>query len=370
MDSLGSKSSIPREIIFEIFSWLPTKSLMRFKCVTKFCNSLVSESDFVDIHGYRSITRPDGTKFFLHEKRAFYTAEQKEDGKIGASLFQTARFDGLYGSSDSSWLDCVNGLFCVCEPLSLGRAAVFNPSTREVRFLPNLNEEFSLCNYALGFESKENKYKVLLSTYHVREGGRKNWVLTLGIDEEWRETQSIYPGIFYSMPGVCISGVIYRFIYQSAMSNRRDIAAFDIKSEKFNIIELWNSSHHKAGDYKLIEVKGKLAVTDCENWLTGYIRLWILENIKKEDRWKSHIISFSSIWNVISPKIESSLRIICFCKSRDGEIIFIVNLKPGFLCLCYDVTTKSWRKVKIKGLPSESYIVGGYSYVESLVPCG
>ncbi|XP_060200293.1 putative F-box protein At4g38870 [Lycium barbarum] len=117
---------------------------------------------------------------------------------------------------------------------------------------------------------------------------RKHWILTLGIDESWRETQSISPEIFYYLPGVCINGFIYRFIYWFAKDNRPVIAAFDIKSEKLNILALWSASHHCIDDYKLIEVKGKLAVIDIEKWLSGYIRLWIYENTQKEDRRKSH----------------------------------------------------------------------------------
>ena len=55
--------------------------------------------------------------------------------------------------------------------------------------------------------------------------------------------------------------------------------------------------------------------------------------------------------------------------ANDGEIVFVVILKPG-ACFCYDVTRKSWRELKIMGLPKENYIRGIYSYVETLVPLG
>ncbi|KAG5628854.1 hypothetical protein H5410_000571 [Solanum commersonii] len=42
--------------------------------------------------------------------------------------------------------------------------------TRKVRILPDLNGHFSPLFYSLGFEPKENKYKVLLTICHVREG--------------------------------------------------------------------------------------------------------------------------------------------------------------------------------------------------------
>lgn len=78
------KSSIPQDIIFQVFWWLPVKSLMRFRCVSRFCNFLVSESVFVDIHHCRSMIRTGGTKFDVCRNYRYahlYTIEQKEEGK-------------------------------------------------------------------------------------------------------------------------------------------------------------------------------------------------------------------------------------------------------------------------------------------------
>ena len=74
--SFGQReASISQESIFEIFSWLPSKSLMRFKCVSRLSNSIVSESDFVDIHftvmlqlsGHPRIREKNGSKNFVRD---------------------------------------------------------------------------------------------------------------------------------------------------------------------------------------------------------------------------------------------------------------------------------------------------------------
>ncbi|KAG5605027.1 hypothetical protein H5410_026519 [Solanum commersonii] len=44
------EDSIPRDITIQIFSWLPAKSLMRFRCISKFHNSIVLEPNFVYLH--------------------------------------------------------------------------------------------------------------------------------------------------------------------------------------------------------------------------------------------------------------------------------------------------------------------------------
>lgn len=55
------------------------------------------------------------------------------------------------------------------------RAAIFNPCTREVRFLPLFNY------YSLGFEPEEKKYKVFLRT--LGQENCSDWIFTLGIDK-------------------------------------------------------------------------------------------------------------------------------------------------------------------------------------------
>ncbi|XP_055814646.1 putative F-box protein At1g20657 [Solanum dulcamara] len=113
INSERSEPSIPQEIMFEIFSWLPIKSLMRFRCVSILCNSLVSESDFKDIHRCRSRTRK---KFFLYESESvFYSAEQKEDGKDSTAFLQIERLVLTLGI-DKLWRETKSSLRFMPKP--------------------------------------------------------------------------------------------------------------------------------------------------------------------------------------------------------------------------------------------------------------
>ncbi|PHT59228.1 hypothetical protein CQW23_01591 [Capsicum baccatum] len=194
-----------------------------------------------------------------------------------------------------------------------------------------------------GFEPEAKTYKVLSTTYHIQERYTKHWVLTLRVDDSWREIK--HPPSIFSKPGVYINGVIYTFDFHNGLA----IAAFDVKSEKFKIIALWNTSPWKY-NYELIEVKGKLAIIDYGEGVIGYFDLWILEQTQKRE-WKRFIIPFPSIRRDIQYSIRPSFA------SHDGEIVVVVNLKSGVLCcLCYDITRKSWRELEIKGLPKDHSI--------------
>ncbi|KAF3635939.1 hypothetical protein FXO38_24413 [Capsicum annuum] len=259
----GVRGTIPEEIILEIFSWLPTKSLMRFKCVAKFCNSLVSASDYVDIHICHSMTRAGGTKLLLRGIGVYFTGEEKKDEKNSRAFSE--------------------------QP-----AAIFNPGTREVRVLPKLNDGFSLWYCSLGFEPEEKACKVLLTAYHEKERYTKHRILTLGIDDSWREIKHPPYTRSFVKPGVCINGVIYTF----ALHNGLAIAAFDVKTENCILITLWNNASHLRRHYELIDVKGKLAVMETRP--QGYIHMGVLGQTQKEE-WESHSIHFPSVWKDIQP---------------------------------------------------------------------
>lgn len=67
---------IPEEILIKIFTWLLVKSPMRYKCITKFFNSLVSETYFTDFNISHSMIRQGETKYFLDGSESYCTTDQ------------------------------------------------------------------------------------------------------------------------------------------------------------------------------------------------------------------------------------------------------------------------------------------------------
>uniref|UniRef100_A0A3Q7EB39 F-box associated beta-propeller type 3 domain-containing protein n=1 Tax=Solanum lycopersicum TaxID=4081 RepID=A0A3Q7EB39_SOLLC len=260
-----------------------------------------------------------GQNSFCSKKEFITPQMEKKGGKTSASVLQLDTFN-------NPCLNSVNGLFCGWESSYMQPAAIFNPSTKQVRFLPNPTEGKSWNKCSI---PEENKYKVLLTTYNTRDRHTKYWIFTLGIDKLWRDTHYTFPCIPFTLPNVCISGVIYQLFMVDYIS----IVAFDVKSQKkIEIITLWNTIE-SVYYYQLIEVKDKSGITGCRKWVSGYFDLWILEKTPT---------GVPSIWNNTEPKSVS------FFMARN---------------LC-------WMELKIKGLPKENNIKGIYSYVGSLVPFG
>ncbi|KAH0637456.1 hypothetical protein KY289_037371 [Solanum tuberosum] len=351
--------TLPQELIVEIFLWLPVMSLMRFRCVSKFFDALVLDSDFTHVHHLRSMTRDGGTRFLMGKAEDLYAVDLNKDGNTSRWNFD--RHDQYFNGP------CVNGSYCIWkydkEPVR-----IFNPSIRKMIVLPyqrkNSHSIKSLYYYSLGYEPVEKKYKVLMQV-HNSSGLAQSFILTLSIDKLWREIKdsiNFFP--CYSMKVCSIKGFIYMMDY-----SKNSIVAFDLRAENFRVIGLGDDIRKNIFDYDLIEVKGKIALLDCWGSFTGRNDLWILENFEKEE-WKSHGIHIPSQWkdveDILKPKYGPPQG---FCDSRDGEIIFIAVKNNILFCYFYDVEKISWRYLEIHGAPIEDEINGINIYVESLYLC-
>ncbi|KAG5568214.1 hypothetical protein H5410_064773 [Solanum commersonii] len=71
--------TLPQEQIVEIFLWLPVMSLMCFRCVSKYFDALVLDSDFTHVHHLHSMTRDGGTKFLMGKAEDLYVWKDVAD---------------------------------------------------------------------------------------------------------------------------------------------------------------------------------------------------------------------------------------------------------------------------------------------------
>ncbi|KAK4715911.1 hypothetical protein R3W88_014249 [Solanum pinnatisectum] len=202
--------TLPQELIIEIFLCLSVISLMRFRCVSKFFDALVLDSDFTHVHHLRSMTHDGGTKFHMGKIEDLYVVDLNEDEN-------TSRWNS----------DCHDQYFNgPCEPV-----IIFNPSTRKMVLLPHRKKNShlvkSLYYYSLGHELIEKKYKVMMQV-HNSGGHIKKIVFTLSKDKSWRKIKNIsdfFP--CFSMKGCSIKGVIYMMDY-----SKNSIVVFDLRAEE------------------------------------------------------------------------------------------------------------------------------------------
>ncbi|XP_019158824.1 PREDICTED: putative F-box protein At3g52320 [Ipomoea nil] len=202
MLSLPSMLSLPEDILVEILSKLPAKSLVRFRCVSKFFCALIANHGFGVLHRSLSLTLPSRAGVLISiESRtqhstagpcAYYTLNFSEEENPRRGTLQANRVGYLdakpYLLSSSS-----DGLICVSS-IANGDVAVCNVSTGQRIFLPTIQYKNDSA-LLLGYDSESKRYKVLMSV--CRNIGKKimgplcyehkHWVFTVGVDKSWRE---------------------------------------------------------------------------------------------------------------------------------------------------------------------------------------
>ncbi|CAA7055536.1 unnamed protein product [Microthlaspi erraticum] len=269
---------IPLDLTVEILKKLPTKSLMRFRCVSKLWSSIITmRRDFIDWIVTRSLTQTpcDAHRIFNMNLRcytqcylSFSSTNARNTHKESVSIPRTA---GQY----------VRGLF-LCLPCKSLEAAISNPTTRQYFNLPKMKHS-GKGNCFFGYDPLENQYKVLFIPKEPAE--QPCQVFTLGdpMAKQWRNIQGIesqFP-IRYAYREICINGVIY-FITRSTDTSfeYNKLISFDIRSEKFHHIDT-PKTLIKLGWFP-INYQGKLGLMYCKDC----VEIWVMENAeKKTQRW-------------------------------------------------------------------------------------
>ncbi|XP_019158823.1 PREDICTED: putative F-box protein At4g38870 [Ipomoea nil] len=237
---------LPKDIIVEILSKLPAKSLVRFKCVSKFfCALIAADHGFGVLHRSVSLTLPSRAGILIviiprtrdHTRcpPVFYTIntfseENRRPGKPQLQANRVGYFHVGYLDGERYGIDHLrsssDGLVCLHR--NNRHVVVCNVSTRQRISLPRIPSKITYAT--LGFDPESKRYKVLVSAPIVdrglpllgRRGKYKHWVLTVGVDISWREINNNnncshffynyidgYNCPNYSDTSVYIDGVIY-----------------------------------------------------------------------------------------------------------------------------------------------------------------
>ncbi|CAL5186940.1 unnamed protein product [Lathyrus oleraceus] len=230
--------TVPDDLIAEVLSLLKVKSLMRFKCVSKSWNSLISDPFFVNMHLIKSSQNIPLTLFSSHFSKYtllnhFPTLRFLE--KLSITLANDIT-DNRFINNSNLLVGCCNGLLCFLHVSVYNwpqecYLSFFNPATKSLSkklgyFSLPLKNPHSCFKFSFGYDHLTSKYKVL--AFRLNEVR----VFTLG-DNVWRNIQTfpVYP---YINPRNHVNGGVY-------LNNSlnwfafRDMTYFDYDWEYFTI---------------------------------------------------------------------------------------------------------------------------------------
>ncbi|KAJ1424958.1 F-box-like domain superfamily [Sesbania bispinosa] len=165
-DAPPPQPPFPCDLICEILTRLPVKSLMRFKCVCKQWKSLISDTHFAKLHLSRSTMDPT----MSHHQLLLPT--RTGQGEVISCSVKSLFNDPVTPYENVEFrlrhkyeiLGTCNGLVCLTDYRN-GYVRLWNPSTRLVSrkspFMDVDDDEVAIC-HGFGYDCVSDKYRVVL----------------------------------------------------------------------------------------------------------------------------------------------------------------------------------------------------------------
>ncbi|XP_019098989.1 PREDICTED: putative F-box protein At3g10240, partial [Camelina sativa] len=346
-------SLLPLDLTSEILLRLPEKSVVRFRCVSKPWSSITTDPYFISLFKTRSprllLCFKANDKLFVssipQHHQTFdtwnksYSSSQPIDGYHMELKFP--RSLSYFRPTES-----VQGLICFQES---DTPIVWNPSTRRFLTLPKLNTSWKDITIFLGYDPVEGKHKVICIPFSKSCDDCR--VFTLGsAQKSWRTVRTNYNHRSdYPTSGRCIKGVVYYIAFVYSM-DVWVLMTFDVKSEKFDMIQLPPSDVHKD---VLIPYEGRLACVDRKRNMKKGIRLWILEDAEKH-KWSNK--DFLAPLGHFNRSLGCNFLLKGFTSA--GEFIYVEQMfhKPSYILFC-DPVRNSFRRFELKGITDDQSVL-------------
>ncbi|CAK9178844.1 unnamed protein product [Ilex paraguariensis] len=285
---VGGVSRLPLDMVIEVLTCLPAKSLLRLKCVSKLWCTTIGGPSFSNAYRDRSSSRSTIllTYHDSHHLFCFYATLPclgesfhhrwiPSRDKFDARALVLHHWTLPLSIPDGGVTQVINGLFCF---YSGHCASLCNISTHEIMQLPSSNHKSKdpYPDYYFGFDAIAEEYK-LLKSYGDGHKTKINYtpkceIITLGKDASWRRIDKwkiIWTQSF------CVNGVLYWMNPNRRpwdLDDMHNFIAFDLKEEQFQELPQPPASS-KQGD--LVQFGGKLALVHGFDDLK--LKLWVLE---------------------------------------------------------------------------------------------
>ncbi|CAH8268868.1 unnamed protein product [Arabidopsis lyrata] len=369
MDRGKIKESLPADLILEIFTRLPSKSVARFRTLSKHWASMLRSPDFTKLFLSRSSTRPRllfaVERYGRTEWQFFSTLQPQNRYEKSSHVEFHTKFSGDISQYACSY---ASGLiyFPVVRIIDTDTIVICNPITGMYVGLPEVMK-YSRSKGFLGFDPIDKQFKAL----------DYDSILTLGSGElKWR-IKDIHGPLYDRCPstqGICINGVLYYLARTYLAETLSLIVRFAVSSEEFKFIDAACFDDHieDPTGLRLVNYMGKLGVTNCDNVDAGGRRtvelcMWVLEDVEKHD-WVKYVYTLPE--NEVLASCEFSVAGV----TATGDIVLCMKYtcKPYYV-FYFNPEKNTLQSVEIQGFGAEleavetrGEVYGFVDYVEDL----
>ncbi|KAE8718311.1 Detected protein of unknown function [Hibiscus syriacus] len=360
-----TRTELPEMLVLEILSKLPVKSLTRFRCVCKPWSSSFQTPHFIAKHQQNNL-KNNNLNLLLkrchgntHDDIHYFSQLSTEKGQnfrvkhnIHLPFFKNCWYAPLVDGP-------CNGVLCLHDA---GKAALWNPSTREFKILPQSTvqrppavDSTSFGCLGFGYDSQTDDYKVVrfVTNYfeeNLDEGLMADWIEQVELyslnSDSWKEIP--VPGVHaYGSP--LFNNYVNGFYYWQAVGDSDHlIVSFDMANEKFSTLPLPEFGGTLAQYYfQILDFNGLLgAIFYPREGTDKSFDLWVMNG-----SWTKQL-SIESL-----PRVHRPLGFWkndeMFLESSDDELVL------------FDPSTRELKNLDIHAYRETMQII---AYVESLVP--
>ncbi|XP_074304293.1 F-box protein CPR1-like [Silene latifolia] len=380
-------ATLPTDIITDILSRLPSKSLCRFICVGKSWNSLINDPSFITLHHNFSLNSKNPNLIICHDSLSI--------SEIPANNHHTLRFSDLDHPVNHlpdyatvQFLGSCNGILCISDRYKK-TLFLYNPCTKTQRLIPPVPSSIPddndplLTNYnplvykqvdhitvfGFGFDSGSDDYKLLrvVERYEERvQMGREVRLYSLK-NNSWKRVSDeliYYPN--QPFDGIHVNGVLYFLVTNEGGTAM--VKCFDLKTEIFSVLAMFDYDRDCDNhNFVFCDLKGCFGVManylkhDYNmpyGWKLGRADLWVRKEIGKKECW----VRLFSISDPVRIRNVSNIRPVVY--SKDGGRILLEF--SGSMFFWYDWVSNKFESVEATGLPHEEPF-DTYAFVGSLV---
>ncbi|KAM3396572.1 hypothetical protein P3S68_000084 [Capsicum galapagoense] len=360
---------LPPEIITEILSRLPIKSLLKFRSVSKSWLALISSPEFIDTHLSLSANKEEMLHLLVLNDLNYGDKWCYRDVHV-ASLFNnsvTEAVDLGYPVEDDSFQlrieGCCNGLLLLSAHESIKYLVLWNPTIRKHKNLPEFRPRrkgsYYRPVYGFGYDEVHHDYKVMGICYHYNANDSvddveikvyslrsDSWISIdyCGETNFIKNNDGSYVDELDS-PADLANGKLH----WNMGREKKDIVSFDIANEKWGKVEKPSSYGVGETEWFVRTMGSDLCV--FTKYKETHFCIWVMKEYGVKQSWmKKYTIRYPIGQNWYSP----------FFMSNKGEMLFSLP-QPYIISNTKD---DSYRYTKITNLNSN---INPRIYIESLV---
>ncbi|XP_042484709.1 F-box protein At3g07870-like, partial [Macadamia integrifolia] len=357
--NIGVMSKLPSDVVFDILSRLPIKTLASCRCVCKDMCYITHFRRFIKMHHNRATQGDIPPSLLLHARYCIdelrndiylLQHDTRYDTLDGRAVFANPKF--FPPKKEFEVVGSCNGLLCLSEPMYYGPRFVCNPVTGEYICLPKPDKhtDFDIVS-GFGFDEADNEYKVLRMLFHSIDLGFGNGTSSFKLEGEvyslslgkWRHIGDVpYPLRGKASPAFVNGSLHWMTDEYGSLNVPELIVSFDLGREEFQVVPPppgfvpgWRSHRLNLG------VLGeRLCLFDYS--IDRRLEIWVMKKYGVKGSWtKEYIISRRGLGRDDGHFIP--LRLM-----KNGELLMSYN---GECLVLYDPVMKRFRDIQIHGLP-------------------